>query len=262
MTVFAVREQVAARQTARDPAGAARRELDVREREARVVLASPPNAEAVQAKAAAVLARAAQRRDVAARAAEEARQAVRRHAKENSLTGLGWIVIGRRAVAEQRRLAAVAQAAERRAQLARGDYAEEVAAVALALERAALAVDEARQAWMRGPAAAAADELSKVQEERRSLAINMDTCHRVPADPRTAAVLRLADAERQYTADPVALARARVVTAAAVAGDPATVAAAAVGDLAAAQRAAHTWQERQQRGRKRAEACRNAPCCA
>ena len=65
-------------------------------------------------------------------------------------------------------------------------------------------------------------------------------------DPRAAAVRILTAAERAAGTDPQALAMARRVTAAALAGDPDTVAAAAAGDLAKAQRTAANWRRAQE----------------
>lgn len=262
-TVTDARERAAARQAARDPAGTARRALDARERAARAVLSTPPpDGAAVRSSAAASLARAGERRDAAARAADEARQAVRAHARNHGFFG---IVFGRQAVAELRKLEAAAGAAERRADLARGDYREEEAATRQAVSLAAPQADQAHQAWRRGPAADAADTLALAADERRQAGARPRAATPIPAvhgDPRTAAVRALHAAEQGHARDPAALARARLATGAALAGDAATVAAAARGDLAAAQAAAQEWQRRERERRQAEEAHRHVPARA
>jgi hypothetical protein len=85
----------------------------------------------------------------------------------------------------------------------------------------------------RGDWAAAAERVSALASAPRAL------------DPQAQAFAVLMRAERAVESDPAALERARAATAAARAGDKATLAAAASGDPAAAQQAAMEWQRRQ-----------------
>ena len=73
------------------------------------------------------------------------------------------------------------------------------------------------------------------------------------ADPGTTAIAPCAAAERAAGKDPATQARARAVTAAAVAGDETTIAAAASGDMNGAPEAAAKWRQ-QQEERQRAAA--------
>ena len=66
-------------------------------------------------------------------------------------------------------------------------------------------------------------------------------------DSRPTAILALHALEQRIAADPQALVRVRSITAAALAGDLHTIAAASRGDMAAATEAAETWQAAQQR---------------
>ncbi|WP_284943733.1 MobA/MobL family protein [Acidisoma cladoniae] len=66
-----------------------------------------------------------------------------------------------------------------------------------------------------------------------------------PAQQRDAALRRLAENEHSVGEDPKKLAEARSITAAAIAGDPDTVAAAAGGDMEGATQAAETFRKRQ-----------------
>jgi hypothetical protein len=66
-----------------------------------------------------------------------------------------------------------------------------------------------------------------------------------PAQQRDAALRRLAENEHAAGADQKKMAEARVLTAAAVAGDPATIAAAARGDIARAMKAAEVFRKRE-----------------
>ena len=245
VAVQASRIRAAVKQAMRDPTGAAIRALDARERAIRAVLATPPqDGAAVWAQAATALARAAERRDAAAQAAARARAEQRAHARAHGFLGL---VFGREAVREHARLGTVVVKAQRRAKLAQGDHAEEVAAIRVAAARLAPEADRVYAAWRRGPASNATNELAQVAEARRRLATGIrapTAAALTPTDPRAVAVRSLAAWEQRHARDPAALARARAVTAAAVWGDARTVAAAAAGDAAGAEAAAAAWQAR------------------
>ncbi len=239
------RQRAADRLAERDPAEAARRyAAAAREVAERVVASAPPDALTIRRSADEALARLQARADKAAAAAKTAHVAARVHARVHSLTGLGWIVIGRKAAADQTRLRTEAEAAARRSAWAAADYQADRQAARKALPAALREAERARAEWSRQPEVQAAwRTLAEPPHAPPQPSPGARPAAGSPEDPREAAVAALHAAEAQATTA-AALAAARLATAAALAGDPDTIAAAAAGDPTAAQAAAAIWQRR------------------
>ena len=205
-----------------------------------MLASAPPDTFTVRKRADEALARSQARADKAAGGARAAQVAARQHARAHSLTGLGWLVIGRQAVAEQARLRITAEQAAKSAAWAAADYQTDRAALRKALPLALQDAEQKRAEWTRQP---------KMRVAWQTLAAPLPhqtpSSKREPTDPREAAIQRLHAAEAE-AATPAALAAARAATAAALAGDPDTIAAAGSGDFAAAMAATNQWQQRRQ----------------
>ena len=272
------RERAAAARARRDPISEAARRVAVWQAEATAALAAAPSGPAdIRALAAAASARAHAKEKSARKAAAAARRAAREHARRAGWLG-GLIVIGRAAVVEHRRLVAAVVAADRRVQYAAAERREEKEAVQRAASAAERKCKDTRHAWATGAGATVGDRLAALGVIQRAVragdsdslvAVMAGDEHgagraaevwqsapqqvRAPArtgkpaqaDARAAVLMMLARSEANVARDPHRLAAARTATAAAVAGDEATIAAAVNGDTAGAERAAAEWQARQ-----------------
>jgi hypothetical protein len=270
------RTRAAAARARHDPAGEAMRRLAAWQQEARDLLDSaPPDKATISMRATAVSKRAMDKENMARSALAAARQAVRNHARR-----VGWLrglfIVGRAAATEHRRLIAAVEVANRRLAYAIKDTTEEARALAHAAAKSKKSAKEARAAWARGPGALAVDRLTNLnmisaavqQNHGPTIAailtgdqlasaqaartanpntaggngkVRLRPAGATKIDARATALVSAYSAELAAKNNPATLARARIVTAAALAGHPAVIGAA---DAAGAERAALEWHTR------------------
>ncbi|WP_238384142.1 MobA/MobL family protein [Teichococcus vastitatis] len=283
---LAVREARRACFARKDPAAAARRRIEEVIRAAdRVLRGRPTGSVDADALATEARGRLTRRRDEAVERLRAARQAVWDHR-----CGSGWWtrLADARWRAEHRRLAAAALAARQDADRIGRGYENDVRTARAAAEWAAKANRHALVAWVdraetqaaRRMRAAAEVVMAAIAEgdeatiaaaartdlptaaaraeawraERQQVAAEAVVTGALPRDPRAAALRALLASERQVEADPARLTAARRATAAALAGDEATIKAVRTGRMFDVETAAAEWHRRQDRMAERKHA--------